>query len=105
MSIVVAEENTFPLAETHKHVPPRRGGKKLHQATAFRWAKSGVRGVKLETIRVGGTLCTSVEALQRFFERLSATDSGATDAPTLRSPCARQKAIQQADRELEKLGI
>ena len=37
------------------------------------WARNGIRGVRIETIRVGGTLCTSLEALQRFFDRLSAT--------------------------------
>jgi hypothetical protein len=104
MPIVVAREDTFPLAETPKHVPPRRGGRKLHKATAFRWAKDGVRGVKLETIRIGGTLCTSVEALQCFFERLSATDS-AVCTPIIRTPKARQRAIDNADHELTKLGI
>jgi hypothetical protein len=93
------------LSDTPKHVPVRRNGKRLHIATAFRWAKDGVRGVKLETIRVGGTLCTSVEALQRFFEKLSATDTGHAGAIALRSPNARAKAIDKADRELARLGI
>ena len=42
-----------------------------HVATIHRWASHGVRGVVLETLQVGGTRCTSREALQRFFERLS----------------------------------
>jgi hypothetical protein len=105
MAIIVAEETTFPLAETPKHIPPRRGGRKLHQATAFRWAKHGVRGVKLETIRIGGTLCTSVEALQRFFERLSATDGPSEAAPSIRTPAARARAIAKAEAELAKLGV
>jgi hypothetical protein len=102
--IVVAIETTLPLAEVPRHVPSRRGGKRLHQATAFRWAKVGVRGVRLETIRVGGTLCTSVEALQRFFERLSATDTD-EPTPTIRTPAARQRAHERADRELDQLGV
>jgi hypothetical protein len=110
MAIIVADETTFPLAEVSKHVPPRRGGKKLHQATAFRWAKVGVRGVRLETIRIGGSLCTSVEALQRFFERLSATDEMPSgNAPvsllTSRTTAALARAVAKADAELEKLGI
>ncbi len=55
-------------------IPRRRGGRKLHKSTAFRWAKPGVRGIRLEVIRVGGTLCTTVAALQRFFEALSVND-------------------------------
>jgi hypothetical protein len=112
VSIVVAEEQVFPLADTPKHVPPRRGGRPLHPATAFRWRNPGVRGVKLETIRVGGTLCTSVEALQRFFERLSATDGTEPASPppsaplaARRTPAARLKALEKARRELEQLGI
>jgi hypothetical protein len=75
--IDLASQRVFPLAELPNHVPPRRGGKPLHVATAFRWAKQGVRGqdgtlVRLPTLRVAGTKCTSLEALQWFCERLGA---------------------------------
>ena len=53
-------------------LPCRRAGKRPHVATVYRWAKRGLRGVVLETLQVGGTLCTSHEALQRFFEALTA---------------------------------
>jgi len=109
MPIVIANESVFPLAETPKHVPPRRGGKRLHQSTPFRWAKHGVRGVRLETIRIAGSLCTSVEALQRFFEALSATDEpaliSAPQADALRSSATRRRADAVADRELQELGL
>ena len=42
--------------------------------TIYRWATKGMRGFRLETIRIGGTLCTSHEALQRFFDRLTEAD-------------------------------
>jgi len=108
MAIIVAEENVFPLADTPKHVPPRRGGKRLHKNTAFRWARPGVRGVKLETIRIAGSLCTSTEALQRFFERLLATDEGqseAEDATTARSPARREREVTRARAALAARGI
>jgi hypothetical protein len=104
MPIIVSHETVFPLGETAKHVPPR-GGKRLHQATAFRWAKDGCRGVKLETIRIGGSLCTSVEALQRFFERLSAGDAVPSSAPEIRTSAARKRAFEQARQELRRAGI
>ena len=47
---------------------PKRSGKRPHIATLYRWAKHGVRGVRLETVKVGGRVCTSVEALGRFIE-------------------------------------
>ncbi|MFO0954422.1 MAG: DUF1580 domain-containing protein [Isosphaeraceae bacterium] len=103
MPILIAEETVFPLSEVPNHVPPRRG-KKLHVATVFRW-KGGLRGVKLETIRIGGTLHTSAEALQRFFDRLSATDHGPDPAPPADPSKARQRAAERAGRELDSLGF
>ena len=72
-----ASETVIPLTKVGDHIPPGRFGKRLHRATAFRWARYGLRGVKLETIRVGGRACTSLEALERFFALL--TESAAPD--------------------------
>jgi hypothetical protein len=69
-------------------------------STIYRWATAGVAGVKLETIRVGGTLCTSFEALQRFFERL--TEGNSVRPQTTRQ---RQREIATAEAELEQAGI
>jgi hypothetical protein len=101
--IQIATETVFPLSRTGEHVPLGRNGKKLHPATAFRWAQHGLRGVKLETIRVGGTTCTSVEALQRFFDHLSAPPAQAV-APRP-SPAARSRAAEHADRKLIEMGV
>src|SRR5262249_17386918 len=65
-----------------KLLPGRRGGRPPHVSCLFRGAKQGLRGVRLETLRVGGTLCTSKEALERFFARLGETDDpNASDSP------------------------
>ena len=56
-----------------------KGKKRLHPATLYRWAARGLRGVRLETIQVGGSLCTSEEKLQLFFNRLSELDAGNRD--------------------------
>lgn len=62
-------EQVFPISKVGDHCPRRRGDKPVHMSTGLRWAKTGCRAedgtrVYLETIRVGGTLCTSVEAVQ-----------------------------------------
>ncbi len=100
--IDVATETVTSLTEAAKwkRLPRRRQGKRPHVSTIYRWATAGVAGVKLETIRVGGTLCTSFEALQRFFERLSGTDAVQT-VPTRR----RQQEIARAENELKEAGI
>jgi Protein of unknown function (DUF1580) len=75
--IDIRREAVLSLAEAAQLtlLPRRRRGKRPHMATLYRWAQRGLRGVHLETIRVGGTLCTSVEAIQRFCDRLSQGDT------------------------------
>ena len=40
-------------------------------ATAYRYSVEGVRGVRLETVRLGKARLTSVSAIQRFLDRLA----------------------------------
>ncbi|KAA5546027.1 DUF1580 domain-containing protein [Roseiconus nitratireducens] len=40
-----------------------------HQATVWRWQNRGLRGVKLETVRIGQHRFTSRQAVTRFLER------------------------------------
>ena len=72
-----------------------------HLSTLHRWRMRGVRGVRLETVLVGGKRYTSTEALSRFFR---ATTAAAEGAPT---PAAesRTDAIQQAEETLDAAGI
>lgn len=46
----------------------------MNRATLHRWATDGLKGVRLEVIRIGGTTCTSKSALQRFFNALTAIE-------------------------------
>lgn len=49
--------------------------------------------VRLETIQLGGTKCTSLEALQRFFDRL--TGDTAIEYPPRRTNRQRQLSVQK----------
>lgn len=91
-------EEVFSLNEAAKKnlLPTRRAGKRPNVATLYRWAQRGVRGIVLETIQVGGTKCTSAEAIQRFCERLSAPQVALPIATTI----GREKAIRQAQHDL-----
>lgn len=99
--IDLKEESVLSLVEAAKKLPRRRAGKKPHVATLYRWASHGLKGIRLETIQVGGTLCTSLEALQRFFDGLGA-QSGVRTLPTTPT---REAEIRRADEELRKLNI
>ena len=101
--IDIQTEEVVSLTEAakSKHLPRRRKGKRPHPATLFRWSTRGCRGVKLETIQCGGTRCTSVEALQRFFERC--TDPAAPARS--RTSKAYERDFAKAERELDEAGV
>lgn len=70
MAIDIHTENVAPLSRAARWVPPVRD-RHVHPATLWRWAHRGLRGIRLEVVKVGGSTCTSKEALARFFARLS----------------------------------
>jgi len=92
--IDTAVENLVSLREVPRCLPVRSNGKRLHISAVYRWTLRGIRGVRLETVKVGGTTYTSREAIQRFSERLS----GVEPALQLANPVsrARQRQIDQA---------
>lgn len=71
MIIDLNHETLLSVAEVPRRLPSRPGGRRVHISAVYRWIRRGVRGVRLEAIRVGGTMYTSVEALERFAQRLS----------------------------------
>ena len=102
-----AVEQSFSLTCAATTVPRRRGGKKTHPSTIFRWASRGLKGVVLETIQIGGTKCTSMEALNRFYCRLSALNQDGPSRPETprQQSCRRQREIAAAERQLESEGL
>lgn len=98
MAIDLVAETTIPLKEA-ANVLPRRNGKKINFSTLWRWAFRGIRGTRLEVLRIGGTLYTSTEALQRFAE---ATTTGRP--AVTRTSKRRQRDHARADRELSEAG-
>jgi hypothetical protein len=103
MAIDIQTENPIPFGKAAKLIPNRRGGQGIDPCTLWRWATRGIRGMKLETILIGGIRYTSAEALQRFFERTTAAANGETVA--VRTSKQRAKAIEAAERELAAAGI
>jgi Protein of unknown function (DUF1580) len=95
--IDIASESMVPITEAHTHVPNRP-----HLATVYRWWTKGVRGgIKLETALIGGRRFTSVEAIQRFVDRLS---GDRVDAVHSRTSKQRTLAADKANTELAAAG-
>lgn len=105
-------EQILTFAQAADGLPRRRQGRKTSIATLYRWSTPpGCRGVVLETIQIGGTRCTSREALSRFFEAL--TEGAQADrarGDTHRRPAGarttaqRLRASAKAARELAETG-
>ncbi len=100
-------ESLLTLAQAADELPRRRRGRKTHVSTLFRWSTAGCKGIVLETIQIGGTRCTTREALQRFYERLSqphAVGDGCGPSSGSRSTVRRRRDSERAGAELEASG-
>jgi hypothetical protein len=64
-------DDVFSLAEAAKRLPRLRGDRPVAPSTLWRWATRGLRGNRLEIVRVGGVACMSAEALRQFFAALN----------------------------------
>jgi hypothetical protein len=94
-------ETLIALADVSSHLPERRGGRRPHISCIYRWTQVGCRGVVLETLQCGGTKVTSLEALQRFFERLSAQSNSNPTSVT----SSIRKRVERAEKELAESGL
>lgn len=108
MAIDVFSEKIVSLKEAIRLLPKSPRNKRLHVSTLYRWTLGGLRSkdgmiVRLESVKIGGTTCTSQEALQRFFDRLSG-DERVVIPPTL-TRRQRLRQIELAEEELRRAGI
>ncbi len=89
--INIGQETLLTPAEAARRLPSRRQGRRVHSATVYRWIATGINGIHLEAIRIGGSLLTSVEALQRFAERLTISRHVNDSDESLSRPDGRPK--------------
>jgi len=106
-------EQLISLTEAARRLP-KIDGRKVAISTLWRWCRKGLGGENLEYVRVGRKVCTSHEALLRFFNRLAHLDER-IPPDTHSRPAAmkrtaitskqRQKALAEADEVLRRAGI
>jgi hypothetical protein len=53
--------------------PHRRGGSKVSRVTLHRWITQGAKGVRLETVKIGGMVYTTKDAIREFIRACSKT--------------------------------
>lgn len=101
MPIDPLAETLITLSAAAKLLPRRRAGRAVHVATMYRWTKIGCRGIVLESTQVGGTRCTSREALRRFMTRLTELGRPTPAAGFI----ANARVSPAVDRRLDELGL
>jgi hypothetical protein len=104
----IERERVVPLGEVPKLgiIPRRRKGARLNLRTVYRWATVGLRGVILPSQLVGAQRVTSVEALLRFFEAVSAArPGGGTNGSRMNGGGRRRSSGPDVDEELDRLGF
>jgi len=101
--------STKACEDSHKLVPISQAlamfpGRRPHISTVWRWGQKGVRGVKLEIVRVGGRAYVSLGAIDRF---VSATSAGvtATGRRPNELPAQRRASIAAARAHLDSIGM
>lgn len=109
MAVSVSEGKLIRLVDVPhevKWLPKSRNGATRGFGALYAWTRSGLKNesgriIKLETIRVGESLCTNEAALIRFFERLSAGDSDQDTA----TESQRKRASDAAQAKLAAMGV
>lgn len=97
--IDISLEEPITLDKAAEYCPKRRNDRRPHPNTLLNWGRHGLAGIRLEVIRVGNTTCTSVPALQRFFNRL-------TEAADLcSSDCDSSVPDSDEEERLNQLGL
>ena len=110
MAIDIHNETVVSLTEATK-ILPKVNGKRPSISTLWRWCRKGLHGVHLEYVRVGRNIATSREALNRFFVALAEADEPldhsqpAKPKPARGDSARRRRALDAADRVLERAGI
>ena len=94
MPIDLETETIIPVRDVSKHTPGRP-----HVATIYRWAQRQLN--PLETVRVGGRLFSSVEAISRFVDRCTNPES----TPAEVAGSQREREISKAEAELKAAGV
>jgi hypothetical protein len=96
--IDLTKETLVTFREGAKWLPARRRGKSAHHTTFLRWHHTGYLGVKLEAIRLPSGWVTSLEALNRFAQRLTEVSERAT-TPATPAKRTQPRVSQRLDAE------
>ncbi len=82
------------LADAAASLPSLKDGQPIHVTTLWRWARYGLRGIKLETTKIGGRVFTNRRALQVFFADVAKASSLRSSRPQQQLDEKHEDAIE-----------
>ena len=95
----------FPIHDVPDRIPHTSRGRRVSLATVQRWARKGLNGCRLGTIRIGSTLCTSDAELRKFFELSARSNSVDGSRHSLSDPGHREQLSKSVEKRLNEIGI
>ena len=108
----LAQEQLLGLTELAKQLP-KINGRRPSVCTLWRWCLKGIDGVRMEHVRRGKAIATTVSAVDRFsaalaqhrVEQLPQEGGPHIARKRATNPAARRKSIEEAERILREAGI
>jgi Protein of unknown function (DUF1580) len=91
LMININHEQLLPVNKVPAYLQSRGLGKRVSVGTVYRWMIAGVGGVRLETVRIGGQMVTSAEAIQRWVEARERARNKNRPAPVSSETQARKQ--------------
>lgn len=104
--IDTTKEQLIPVREVPGYLEQRGFRERVHVGAVYRWILNGLDGVRLESVRIGGTTLTSAEAIQRWAaarEQMRHEHPGA--APTPPKVVAMRQRREDTRRRLEEFRV
>jgi hypothetical protein len=104
----ILSETRIDVDDAGRRMGPE--GRPVHYTSVYRamrlgrLAPDGER-VRLEHLRCGGRLMTSVEAVERYLARLNGIELDAAEENPARRTKRREAVLRAVDKELDAIGI
>ena len=101
MTIDPTNEQLITFKALAERLPRRRRNRPVSISSIFRWRQRGIKGIRLDAIRIGGAWHTSLEAFKRFTAALTAA-SESDDSNLTGTERVKNRNYIDADSQLEE---
>jgi hypothetical protein len=103
MAPSLPQQGLFRLSALPKYIPPGRNGKRRHASAAYRYAKHGVRGIRLKTWSLPDGLYTTLGAWEEFVLALTAARDPDIAKPLSVPPRSQEARHRAVEAEIERV--